>query len=102
MSIDQKKICMYCKFWNCRDMSAPEELMDSISGECRISAPRLVGTSNEYWPVTRGGSWCGEFVDVSDEHIRELPSTWEHISEPVGRVIEKSANAYLNGNEDVA
>ena len=84
--------------------------MNRIAGDCRLSPPQIIqvcdypGESHALtaWPTTKGGQWCGEFEDRPDDHVTELPDSWEHISEPVGRVIEKSCDAYgrLNSADD--
>jgi hypothetical protein len=110
MSKDQKQVCMFCKFWNCNYRNVPENLMTDTNGDCRFSHPRLmsIGSNTEgkevvtRWPRTRGGDWCGRYAERRDDHVADLPSTWQHISEPTAEVIRKSAEAYGRNSRDDA
>lgn len=100
-----KQICMYCKAWReMKDMvsnlSGPVPRWEpSGVGECRRHAPTL-NAQNERWPSSIAEDWCLDFVerpiDPEDREARLLgteylnpdePSTFEHISEPVNRVV---------------
>lgn len=92
--VSAKQICRHCAAWNENGFMGAEGFRGTGGGECRKHAP------NPDWPQTRFGDWCLEFVERPSDCAGEQSSTWQHISEPLGRVIEKSADAYLNGSED--
>ena len=83
-------------------MATPEEIMDFARGDCRVDPPKLVqiieSSSNAYgktaWPRTQGNHWCGKFAERPDDHVTELPDSWEHVSEPASRVIEQACEVY--------
>ena len=112
MSKDQKEICMYCRWWKMIDLydgvTASDMPVERRAGECRVSPPvPIVAPARAVeaaWPQSFGEDWCGSFADRPDNHIAELPDTWEHISKPAMRVIENSSRAYekANGGGDAA
>jgi hypothetical protein len=112
MSSDQKRICMYCRWWKMNALyggvTASEMPVERRAGECRVSPPVPVMAPARAiegaWPQSFGGDWCGSFADHPDDHVAELPDSWEHISKPVERVIESTCRAYekMNAGEDAA
>lgn len=112
MSKDQKEICMYCRWWKMNDLydgvTASDMPVERRAGECRVSPPvPIVAPARAVeaaWPQSFGEDWCGSFADRPDNHIAELPDTWEHISKPAMRVIENSSRAHekANGGGDAA
>ena len=110
MSKDQKNICAFCKNWKAETMNFPDTHIEYVYGKCRLRAPTLIqmgGTSEgmcaeTMWPSSRGGDWCGEYAERRDDHVAELPSTWQHISEPVAEVIRQSSEAYARNSKGEA
>lgn len=75
--------CKECKWW-----SGNRKTDECLTyGDCRLKSPHVVqmgeiSTGLEHdtvWPRTDAWDWCGE---------------WEHISEPVSRMLENSSKAY--------
>ena len=53
--------CKECIFWARRDFGGSMVVNESdIIGECHRYPPRSDGYTTTY-PITKSGSWCGEF-----------------------------------------
>ena len=103
----RKQICMYCKAW---DIDG-DKFNDSDNNPenwrrkcCATSPDRKCGDgpsrNNGEWPETYGSDWCLDFIErtvgpedraarlLGTEYLnQDEPSTFEHISEPVNRVV---------------
>lgn len=94
MSKDQKKICLYCKWWTVHEMYSDSDDIppEGLPGICNYNPPVVVQFTSmtgamdhrTVLPNARGGWFCSKFQNRSDDH--EGP---EHISKVADRVLER-------------
>ena len=101
MSMDEKQICLFCKWWKVSSKDPryepgyePDE---RFSGLCRFNAPVITqwgcfseGLSvNTSWPATFGGDFCGKFQERRDDHGDKDTGDWKSIGDIAGEFLKK-------------
>jgi hypothetical protein len=98
VSLDEKEICLYCKWWKPSDHAMPPgyEAHIATPGHCHVSSPVVTQwgsyseglTSATSWPKVNGSDFCGKFTGRRDDHASSNTSGDRNTSAPRETVVE--------------